>query len=217
MQKHYALTLKRLETFKSPLKSKIYLERSAVKLSSFAAPGRITCDEAMKGDFKPIEVGHNFHPLWSTHWVKVEYQVPESWQGKEVHFLWDSMCEGEVWIDGKPMQGLTGSTVKTINNVTRPEFILTPFSTGQENGVLYVEVAVNHLFGVDGGGPDVEHIVGWLRKAELAVFDREVWDLYWDFVVIADMARELSETTPRRGQALRVANQMIDTLSLIHI
>jgi len=214
MQKHYALTLKRLETFKSPLKSKIYLEQTTVKLSSFAAPGRITYDEAIKGDFKPLEIGHNFHPLWSTHWVKVEYQVPESWQGKEVHFLWDSMCEGEVWIDGKPMQGLTGATIHRISNVTRPEFILTPSSTGKESGVLYIEVAVNHLFGVDGGGPDVEHIVGWLRQAELAVFDREAWDLYWDFIVIADMARELSETTPRRGQALRIANQMIDSIRL---
>ncbi|MCD6474679.1 MAG: hypothetical protein J7K85_00280, partial [Anaerolineaceae bacterium] len=211
MQKHYELTLNRLKQYKVPLAAKKYPETHPIKLSAYAAPDRITYDEAMKGDYHLIEVGYNFRPLWSTHWVKVEYEIPAEWQGKEVHLLWDSMCEGAVWMDGNPIQGLTGSTPNNPWSVTRPDYELTKSANGGETGVLYIEVAVNTLFGVGGGGPEIEHVVGWLRQAELAVFDRGAWDLYWDFVVVADMAQELPEGTPRKGQAMRVANTMIDT------
>lgn len=213
MQKHYDLTLKRLQAVKGPLKAQTYVDRHPVKLTSYAAPDRISYAEAMKGEYKPIAIGHNFAPLWSTHWVRVEYAIPAEWAGKEVHFLWDAMCEGEVWIDGKPMQGLTGAVIQD-PHPTRPEFILTKAASGGETGVLYVEVAVNHLFGISGGGPDVEHVVGWLRQAELAVFDREAWDLYWDFTIIADMAKELDAATPRRGQAMYVGNEMVNVMRL---
>ncbi|MCD4753030.1 MAG: hypothetical protein K8R40_08165 [Anaerolineaceae bacterium] len=214
MQKHYKLTLNRLKQYKAPLAAKRYPETRPIKLSAYFAPDRITYEEAMKGDYHPFKVGYNFGPLWSTHWVKVEYEIPVEWQGKEVHLLWDSMCEGAVWIDGNPMQGLTGSTPNNPWMVTRPDYELSKSARGGEMGVLYIEVAVNHLFGVGGGGPEIEHVVGWLRQAELAIFDRDAWDLYWDFVVVADMAQELPEGTPRKGQAMRVANTMIDTIRL---
>ena len=213
MQKHYEQTLKRLRKFKGDIKGNIYTAFKPVSISAYSAPDRISYEEAMKGDYQPIEVGHNFSPLWSTHWVKVEYEIPAEWAGKEVHFLWDAMCEGEVWIDGKPMQGLTGSVVDSYEELTRGEYILSD-SAEPTKGVLYVEVAVNHLFGVGGGGPEVDYLIGWLRQAQLGVFDREAWDLYWDYVIVADCAIEMSETAPRRGQAMRIANKMADVIRM---
>ncbi|MEE4194494.1 MAG: hypothetical protein V2J07_04775, partial [Anaerolineae bacterium] len=213
MQKHYEHTLQRLKKFKGDLKGKLYTDSRPVSLSSFLAPDRITYAEAMKGDFQPIRVGYNFSPLWSTHWVKVEYEIPSEWAGKEVHFLFDAMCEGEVWIDGKPMQGLTGSIFGGWWDTTRKEYILSKDAKPGKN-MLYVEVAVNHLFGVQGGGPEVDYIIGQLREAQLSVFDRDAWDLYWDYVVVADCALEMQQATPRQGQAMRLANDMINTIRL---
>ena len=33
-----------------------------------------------------------------------------------------------------------------------------------------------------------------LKQAEIAVFNRDVWDLLWDFTVICDMAKVLLST-----------------------
>ena len=94
-------------------------------------------------------------------------------------------------------------------------------STGGEQLTLYVEVACNTLFGAQ--IPEEETDKKWtswpdhtglLRLAEIAVFDREAWDLYWDFVVIAEMADNLPANTPRGAQALFTANEMVNTIRL---
>ena len=70
-----------------------------------------------------------------------------------------------------------------------------------------------------------------LKQAEIAVFNRNVWDLLWDFTVIADMAKvcdylftfisiyerlivltqqqHLPSDSARGAQALWVANEMV--------
>ncbi|HEX7541884.1 MAG TPA: alpha-mannosidase, partial [Anaerolineales bacterium] len=83
---------------------------------------------------------------------------------------------------------------------------------GGEQIELYVEVAVNTLFGIGGHGPT--DFTGLLQRAELAVFDREAWDLYWDFVVLSDMALQLPANTPRGGQAIFAANAIVNAIDL---
>jgi alpha-mannosidase len=212
VQKHSDLTLRRLNNFASEgeLRGKLYPKRLPVRLSAYAAPGRISYAEAMRGNYQPIEVGHKFGPLWSTHWVKVEMIIPPEWDGQEVHLLWDSTSEGCIWQDGNPQQGLTGSGNGWVSGTLRPEFCLAKQAQGGQPLELYIEVACNGLFGVgDGSGP-----MGILRQAEIALFDRAAWDVLWDFVIIADMAQNLPNNTPRGGQALYTANTMVNAINL---
>jgi alpha-mannosidase len=217
MQKHPDLTRQRIQLFGGDrgLAGKIYTQRAPVQLSVYSAPGRITYEEAMQGSYRPTQVGEQFGPFWSTHWFRVEIQVPSAWAGKEVHFLWDSSSEGEVWEDGRPMQGLTGSMSLATPGVIRPEYILTKSAAGSETRTLYVEMAVNNLFG-QGTSVDAPLLpfVGILRQAEIAIFDRAASDLYWDYKIIGDMALNLPQNTPRGAQAMFAANQMIDLLDL---
>jgi len=218
MLKHPELTLQRIQLFATQrgLVNKLYTQSAPVKLAVYHAPDRITYDEAMKGDYQPAQVGQQFGPFWSTHWFRVEIDIPAAWAGKEVHFLWDSTSEATVWENGSPMQGLAGSGNSWgTPGAIRPEYILTRSAKGGESLVLYVEMAVNNLFGL-GVALDPAHLaqIGTLRQAEIAVFDREAWDLLWDFRVIADMAQHLPANTPRKGQALYTANEMINRIDL---
>ena len=217
MLKHPDLTLQRIQLFTTErgLAGKIYTDRAPVMLSVYHAPDRITYDEAMRGAYLPTQVGEKFEPFWSTHWFRVEITIPSGWGGKEVHLLWDSSSEAEVYQEGKPVQGLTGSMNMWTPQTIRPEFILTKNAKGGETQVLYIEMAVNHLFGL-GSTYDPVRLsqVGILRQAEIAVFDREAWDLMWDYQVIADMAQNLPLNTPRGAQALYTANKMIDVLNV---
>lgn len=217
MQKHPELTLQRIKIFASEagLKRKLYTEHAPVTISVFDAPDRITYQEAVKGTYRPTQVGEKFGPFWSTHWFHVEITVPSQWAGKEVHLLWDTTSEGEVWEDGKPMQGLTGSMSMATPSAIRPQYILTKKARGGETRSLYIEMAVNNLFGL-GVTLEPERLaqIGTLRRAEIAVFDREAWDLLWDYQIIADMAQNLPLNAPRGAQALFTANQIIDRIDV---
>lgn len=218
MLKHPELTLQRIQLFATQrgLAGKLYTHSAPVKLAVYHAPDRITYDEAMKGDYQPAQVGEQYGPFWSTHWFRVEIDVPTAWAGKEVHFLWDSSSEATVWENGSPMQGLTGSGNSWgTPGAIRPEYILTRSAKGGESLVLYVEMAINNLFGL-GVVLDPARLaqIGILRQAEIAVFDREAWDLLWDFRVIADMAQHLPAKTPRGGQALYTANEMVNRIDV---
>ena len=78
MQKHYEITRRRVKSFldSKRLGGKIYQAKHPVSLTTYAAPDRITFDEAIRGEYKPLTLGTQFAPLWSTHWVRVEYTIP---------------------------------------------------------------------------------------------------------------------------------------------
>jgi len=215
MQKHLELTRNRLQQFASEtgIASRLYPDRTSVKLLVFSTPDRIAFVEAIRGTYRHAQVGEKFGPLWSTHWFRVECLIPENWNGKEVHLLWDSSSEACVWQKGEPLQGLTGSSIGWSGTAVRKEFILTKKAHGGERIELYVEMACNGLFGSDGLQPDVSQL-GLLRQAEIAIFDRQAWELLWDFKVISDMARLLPANSPRGGQALYTANSMVNVTNL---
>ncbi len=217
MLKHPQLTLQRVQQFTSPqgLGSKLYTHRAPVKLSVFHAPDRIPYTKAVQGEYQPTQIGDSFGPFWSTHWFRVEIEIPTAWAGEEVHFIWDSSSEAEIYENGSPVQGLAGSGGGWVNGTVRPQYILTRSASGSETRVIYVEMAVNHFFGL-GAQPDHGNLTETvtLSRAEIAVFDREAWDLMWDLKIIADMAGELPANTPRGGQALFAANQIVNIVDL---
>jgi alpha-mannosidase len=140
MQKHFQITRERLQKFasKDQLGSLIYTSFFPVNLSVYSAPGRISYVEAMQGEYRPARIGEVFAPPWSTHWFKVEVEIPPDWHGQEVHLLWDSCSEGCVWREGQPVQGLTGSSNGFIIDLLRGEYILDEESDRRrENRLVY--------------------------------------------------------------------------------
>ncbi len=86
MEKHRELTLKRLKTFQHEIKKRLYTEGAPVNLTHFAAPGRITYQEALNGSYIPISTGVRLEPIWSTHWFKVQANTAGKlgWKGSSL-------------------------------------------------------------------------------------------------------------------------------------
>lgn len=210
MLKHYEITKRRLKQFNAQMFARLYTERKPVSLAVYGPTERIPFAEAMKGQFREAYVGEKFGPAWSTHWFKVDIDVPAAWSGKEVHFLWDSISEAQIWLDGQPVQALTGMDYggKPIRGEWRLPQTDKPFS-------IIVEMAVNHLFGFNEMGSIQEtQFIGWLRQAEIAVFDREMWDLFWDYTILQEMAQSMPADSVRGRQALFAANKMVNLIDL---
>ena len=212
MQKHLELTRQRAQKFALKLAGLFYTQRAPIGLAVHHAPGRVSYEDAMRGEYVPAAVGEKFGPLWSTHWFRLALEIPRAWQGQEVHLLWDSASEGCVWQDGAPLQGLTGSFNGWQAEPIRTEFCLTKQARGGEKSEYQIEVACNGLFGIDNQAHNPR--IGELSQAEIAVFNRPAWDLYWDLKVIADLALHLPGQTPRGGQALYAANAMVNQIQL---
>jgi alpha-mannosidase len=212
MLKHPVQTKARFTRFRNELAARLYPETAPLaSLTTFAAPGRIPFAEAVAGRFRPIKLGTELGPRWSTHWFKIAYQIPRAWKGREVLLHFDTKSEACVWSpDGVPLQGLTGYNWG--KEGIRSHFRLTEKARGGERGTLYVETAVNSLFGFTAMPVLPDDRTGQLRKAELVTRDGAVWDLLWDFTVIKEMAEQLPEKNPHFGAALRAANDIANAV-----
>lgn len=216
MLKHPQQTLQRIQQFtrQRGILSKLYPQKAPVGLSVYHAPDRIPYAQAIQAEYQPAAVGDRFRPFWSTHWFRVVIEIPKAWAGQEVHLLWDSGSEAEIYENGHPIQGLAGSGGGSPAGPVRSQYVLTRNAKGGETRELYVEMAVNHFFGL-GYSPDTAPApTGTLIQAEIAVFDREAWDLLWDMKVIAGMAAELPGNSPRGAQALFAGNAMVNAADL---
>jgi alpha-mannosidase len=149
--KHPDLTLGRIEAFlkhKHLLSSKLYSEKQSesVSLKSWAAPGRITFQEAVShiAEFKDVKDGQEFGPPWATHWFFVKLEIPQEWKGEEVHFLFDcGSAESLVWSEaGVPLCAMNGST----GDDRRANFILEKEAKPGSRS-FWLELACNGLFG----------------------------------------------------------------------
>uniref|UniRef100_A0A8B9J1X2 Mannosidase alpha class 2C member 1 n=1 Tax=Amazona collaria TaxID=241587 RepID=A0A8B9J1X2_9PSIT len=219
--KHRRTALERVEKFLSEtcftdcnLRGRLFGDRCPpASLSCFQTPRRIAYDEAVRQEFRPAQVGDSFGPTWETCWFKVELSIPPAWAGREVHFVWESDGECMVWQDAQPVQGLTKEGEKTSYILTRSMKETEPHSL-----TLYVELACNGLFGAGKGSmiapPDPDKRFT-LSKAELMVFNRDVYELLVDLEILLDMAQLLGEENQRSFQALCTANQMVNVCDVM--
>jgi alpha-mannosidase len=214
MLKHLDITKSRFVRFQNELKALLYPDSAPfAQLSVYSAPDRITYAEALKGTYRPAKEGEKFGPGWSTHWFRVEYVIPKAWRGREALLYFNSTSESCVWKDGVPLQGLANYNWGPQD--IRSHFTLTRSAKGGETGVLYVEAAINGLFGLsDGGGQNQFDNLGVLQKVELVTRDAAVWDLLWDFTTIKELAEKLPADGPYQGTALYAANEIINAVVL---
>eukprot|EP00826_Nyctotherus_ovalis_P006400 TRINITY_DN1150_c0_g2_i1.p1 TRINITY_DN1150_c0_g2~~TRINITY_DN1150_c0_g2_i1.p1 ORF type:complete len:982 (-),score=326.77 TRINITY_DN1150_c0_g2_i1:100-3045(-) len=115
--------------------------------------------------------------------------------------------------DGKPLQGLAGEK----NNNLRDCFVL--FRENRSNytqGIFYVELVCTDLGGNFNNGNMCDglnmHKRCTLEECHIATFNREAWDLYWDFKVIYESAKQLDTSKESRAdQALLIGNEIVNT------
>lgn len=202
------------------LLSVLYKKRySDLKIEVHSAPNldRPSFQAATANDFKPTAVKESFGPSWSTHWFRITIDIPQYEDSLEFH--WDSNSEGMIWTeDGEPVHGLTGGQGKD----RRVEFIIPKLWKGKKS--FYVEASMNGILGCANGidlvepphpandiiQPPNQDRLFVLETAELLEPNAVAWDLYWDFVVISDVARTLPVDSCEAQKCLGVANDIIN-------
>lgn len=182
-----------------------------IKLSVYSPPDltRPSFEEATSHEFKKTEVGASFGPSWSTHWIRIQLRLPSHLQHKEhLELHWDAGNEGLIWTeDGVPLQGLTG-------NGERIEWVLPDSFRDGKPHTFYIEMACNGMFGNAPGGDSIQppnpNRYFQLFKAEVVAVNLQARQLYIDFWIVGDAAREFPESSWESHEALQICNKIMD-------
>ena len=214
MHRHPDYTRERIKQLADRIKERIYAHTAPVDQILVSPRGdRISYEQAQELKYRPATLGEQFGPLWATFWFRVTATVPKQWTGRRVDFLWISWSEATLWIDGKSVQGLNWTSGQ------RPDAVLLPKAGGGETIELQVEMACNQKFGQWHSKPFKTISPFVLDQCEIAAFDPDAWEIYWDLWVLlnleADLAREgASSDASWQGELLAELNRFANEFNL---
>jgi len=179
MLKHPHQTISRIRRFAEQFLPLVYPERIPLKVEVAGPVDRIPYEEAQKLEYRPAEIGMKIDPLWATFWFRVSADLPEAWRDQTVAVLFNTRSEGLAYIDGEPYQGLNYLDHQPWHDEGRVDVRLPSKMVQSGKVFVEIEVACNGMFG------QWDESLGWLRRAEVALFDKEAWDLAHDLVPLA--------------------------------
>ncbi|MFI5736487.1 alpha-mannosidase [Kribbella sp. NPDC051587] len=193
------------------------------------APGEpVSPAEALAQTYEPAAIGLPWGPAWGTAWFKFSGQVPAEWAGAEIEAVIDLGFSGGPGFSAEGLVHTTGGRpLKGLHprQTYAPLSILGPDGTAAAAGdsiEFYVEAAANPEVLGDKGGFSPTTIgdkpepggrpIYQLTRADLAVFNAEVWDLILDLEALDGLQKELSLQEPRRREILRALSRALDAL-----
>lgn len=190
MQRYPDYTQQRLKQLGDRMKQRIYSAAKPVdRVLVSERTDRIAYDAAQALHYRPTQPGEQFGPLWATFWFRCEAIVPEDWKGSRVDLLWESHSEATLWMDGRTIQGLNQDPEQRYRD-DRPDAILVPQARGGETVAFQVEMACNRMFGSEFKTAHRTISPFVLDRCEIARFDPQAWELYFDFFILQQLAAE---------------------------
>jgi alpha-mannosidase len=220
------LTEVRLDRFlRDRILPAVYPRSVPLALSSWDVPGEpVPVLEALRQEFRPQEQGAAWGRPWSTKWLRLQGEVPDSWgtaADTSVEMVVDLgfsgdlpgfQCEGIVW---RP----DGTIIKAIS--PRNQYIPLKLLGSGMSVDFYVEAAANPdlsqgwtfaptpLGDTATAGAEPRYRLGRMVIAEL---NQSVWELHQDVWTLRGLMHELPMELPRRSEILRALEEMLDLL-----
>ncbi|WP_199552149.1 glycoside hydrolase family 38 C-terminal domain-containing protein [Streptomyces sp. N35] len=203
----------------------VYPESVPLTVEAWTAPGEpVPVEEGLAATHEPVRVGDAWGAPWATTWFKVTGEVPAAWAGRTVEAVLDLgfdermpgfQCEALVYTPA-------GEPLKAVN--PRNQWVRVGESVaGGERVEWHLEAASNpvllgdkpfrptRLGDKDTAGSEPQYR---LERMDLAVFDREVWELIADLEVLGELMEELPVEGGRRWEILRAVNRCLDAVDL---
>ena len=208
------------------LRPAVHGPSAPLTLESWQAPGEpVPVREGLSAQYSETKAGEHWGPPWGTTWFHVTGAVPQEWAGREVEAIVDlGFAQDRPGFSAEALaMRPDGSPIKALN----PLSTWLPISSravGGEPVDLYVEAAANPDIHGSGVGTPLGDVLTAgseplyrVRRVELAVFERTVWDLVQDVEVLDQLMRQLSTDSPRRWQILRTLERAMDALDLADV
>ncbi|WP_028280135.1 glycoside hydrolase family 38 C-terminal domain-containing protein [Arthrobacter sp. H5] len=215
--------------------------RVPLSVSSWEAPGEpVPFSEAVAGVFSPCATGSAWGRPWGTTWFRVSGTVPEEWASSLAGSVSTATHDDggasaashrlEAVVDlgftttmpGFQAEGLVYSSAGRVIKALEPLNVWVPLTAVPGSSFeFYVEAASNP--NVIDGFDYAPTALGSLstarsdplytfRRAELALFDVQAWELGQDFWTLNGLMHELPVELPRRHEILRALEAAVNAV-----
>ncbi|MGW1188529.1 alpha-mannosidase [Streptomyces sp. NPDC002559] len=216
------LTEERLDrVLRERIRPAVHPRTAPLAFEVWHAPGEpVSFAEAVAAPYGPGAVGDPWGPAWGTSWFRVTGRVPEDWAGETVEAVIDlGFARDRPGFSAEALAHRPdGSVVKALN--PRNTWLrVGERVTGGEEFTYLLEAAANPeiLDGVSALG-DRETAgsepLYRVERMDVAVFDRQVWELVQDLEVLDQLMRQLPLGSARRWEILRAVEDCLDALDL---
>ncbi|MCX2949563.1 alpha-mannosidase [Lentzea sp. NEAU-D7] len=221
MHDERALLEERLNrTLKERIRPAVYGETAPLELAVWTVPDEpVPVAEALEATYEPAQVGDAWGAPWSTSWFRLTGSVPESWQGKQVEVVLDLgfthpgpgfQSEGLAYTaDGLPIKGIEPRN--SYLPVDGREVLFYLEAAGNPTILDFHPFLPTPLGDKETAGTEPLYKI---LKAELAVFQPQVWHLMLDIEVLQSLMGELPDHDPRRHKVLHALDRAMDALDL---
>ncbi|MFB6984975.1 MULTISPECIES: alpha-mannosidase [unclassified Streptomyces] len=216
------LTEERLDrALRERIRPAVHPRTAPLEFEVWHAPGEpVPFAEAVAGRYEPGALGDAWGPAWGTSWFRVTGRVPAEWAGEIVEAVIDlGFARDRPGFSAEALAHRPdGSVVKALNPRNTWLRIGEPVAGGEEF-TYYLEAAANPeiLDGVSALG-DRETAgsepLYRVERMDVAVFDRQVWELVQDLEVLDQLMRQLPLGSARRWEILRAVEGCLDALDL---
>ncbi|WP_350346999.1 glycoside hydrolase family 38 C-terminal domain-containing protein [Agromyces sp. G08B096] len=222
MHDNSSLVLMRITRFvRERIAPAIHPDRRPLELSAWEVPDEpVPFETAVAAEYTPFAVGRPWGKPWGTTWFRVRGTVPPEWRdrpGTRVEVLVDlGFTSGQ---SGFQAEALVRDADGTIVKAIEPYNDWLPVAGDEID--LYVEAASN---------PDIGSTWDWkaspygdratagthpiytLRAIDVALLDREVWELDRDVWTLLGLYGTLPPQTPRSAEILRALERAVDRM-----
>ncbi|BAU87545.1 alpha-mannosidase [Streptomyces laurentii] len=214
---------------KERIRPAVHARTVPLQVGIWDVPGEpVPVADGLAAPYRPVQVGHRWGPPWSTSWFKVTGRIPEEWAGRRVEAVLD--LGFDVTGAGFSTEGLVyrpdGTVLKALNPRNSWIPVADPVRGGEEF-TSYIEAAANPALCDSHEPTSLGSVPAWitgsgqagdllyrLLRADLAVFDTQVWELAQDLDVLGELMHALPEADPRRWQLLHTIDRALDAVDL---
>lgn len=181
-----------------------YKPVAELNATAWITPEPLPFEKRFSGKKKSIVIGQKWGNLWSCAWFNFTGEVPQSAAGKKIVLLID--INGEACVVDKrgcPIKGLTSVSSTFDRSLGEPGKRVVQFvekAKGGEKIDIWVDAGNNDLFGEYKNN-------GTLEQAYVAICNKEMRRLYYDFEVLYELMINLSKDKARYCGILFTLNE----------
>lgn len=199
-----------LKAFQHKIEQAIYTPLAELHTEAWITPEPVPFVERQSGEHKVLSFGESWGKHWDCAWFHFSGVIPESAAGKAVVLIID--LSGEACVvdnDGCPILGLTTVSSEFDRNLGEPGkriVPLTQLAKGGEVVDLWADAGCNDLFGHYRDS-------GTLKSAHIALYNEEMYQLYYDFAVLRELMTNLSQEKARYHRIWSALNRAANELA----
>ena len=199
-----------LETTENELQERMYRVVDALRTEVWVTPEPVPFSERTNGRHTVVHPGDVWGGLWDCGWFRFQGRVPADCAGKPVVLLLDVGGEGLVFDgEGQPVRGITTagtSGAYTHGMMGKRVVWVSETALGGEEIDVWVDAGCNDLHGSLPSG-------GKLVRADVAVREDSLRDLYYDFSTLRDLLAAVPE---KRNRHARVLVALVRAARVLH-